>query len=150
LNPHFYGPFEIEERVGQVAYRLRLPDGSAIHPVLHVSQLKKYISRGTNISPTLPIASPNGQLKIYPVQILDRHFIKCYNEVILQLLICWSNLPMEDSSWEDYALLARHYPNFILEDKNAFEGRGMSRMEENSGLNQTEETIQRDEEEQTN
>jgi hypothetical protein len=57
---------------------------------------------------------------------------------------------MEDSSWEDYALLARHYPNFILEDKNAFEGRGMSRMEENSGLNQTEETIQRDEEEQTN
>jgi hypothetical protein len=69
--------------VGQVAYRLRLPDGSVIHPVLHVSQLKKYISRGTNISPTLPIASPNGQLKIYPVQILDRHFIKCYNEVIL-------------------------------------------------------------------
>jgi hypothetical protein len=35
---------------------------------------------------------------------------------------------MEDSSGENYNLLACHYPRFILEDKNAFEGRGVSRM----------------------
>jgi hypothetical protein len=40
LNPCFYGPFEIEERVGTTVYLLRLPAGSAIHPILHVSQLK--------------------------------------------------------------------------------------------------------------
>jgi Integrase zinc binding domain/Chromo (CHRromatin Organisation MOdifier) domain len=142
LNPRFYGPFEIEERIGSVAYRLRLPIGSAIHPVLHVSQLKKHISRGSTISPTLPIATPTGQLKIYPAQILNRRAIKRTNEAVPQLLIRWTNLPLEDASWEDYDLLERHYPQFILEDKNAFKDRGMSGLEEEVIIAQSEEAVQ--------
>ncbi|KAK8956803.1 hypothetical protein KSP39_PZI000629 [Platanthera zijinensis] len=33
LAPRYYGPFEIISRIGVVAYRLRLPSGSRIHPV---------------------------------------------------------------------------------------------------------------------
>jgi hypothetical protein len=106
--------------VGCVAYRLRLPIGSAIDPVLHVSQLNKHLSRGHNVSPILSIASSTGQLKIYPLQIMDRRSIKRDNSVISQLLICWANLPPEDSLWEDYDVLALHYLQFILEDKNSF------------------------------
>ncbi|GJW66759.1 putative reverse transcriptase domain-containing protein [Tanacetum coccineum] len=42
LAPRFVGPFEILERIGPVAYRLRLPkELSSVHDTFHVSNLKK-------------------------------------------------------------------------------------------------------------
>ncbi|XP_022897458.1 uncharacterized protein LOC111411130 [Olea europaea var. sylvestris] len=44
LKPRFIDPFEILEKVGNVAYRLALsPELSAIHNVFHISMLRKYI-----------------------------------------------------------------------------------------------------------
>jgi Chromo (CHRromatin Organisation MOdifier) domain len=65
-------------------------------------------------------------LKIYPLQILAHRALKRNNVTLHQLQIKWSNLPAEDASWEDYNVLAKHYPSFILEDKNNFEERGLS------------------------
>ena len=41
LSPRFYGPFPVEKRIGNVAYKLSLPLSSAVHPLFHVSQLHK-------------------------------------------------------------------------------------------------------------
>ncbi|XP_070002274.1 uncharacterized protein [Nicotiana sylvestris] len=43
LSPRYIGYFEILERVGEVAYKLALPPSlSVVHPVFHVSMLRKY------------------------------------------------------------------------------------------------------------
>ncbi|GJU99906.1 hypothetical protein Tco_1329177 [Tanacetum coccineum] len=45
LAPRYVGPFEILERIGPVAYRLRLPEElSGVHDTFHVSNLKKCLA----------------------------------------------------------------------------------------------------------
>ena len=50
LSPRFVGPFEVLERVGEVAYRIALPLAlSRIHNVFHESMLRKYIPNPSNV-----------------------------------------------------------------------------------------------------
>ena len=37
LSPKYFGPYEVESKVGKVAYKLRLLKGVNVHPVFHVS-----------------------------------------------------------------------------------------------------------------
>ena len=50
LSPRFIRPFEILERVGNVAYRLALPPSmSGVHEVFHVSMLRRYTPDPTHV-----------------------------------------------------------------------------------------------------
>ena len=50
LSPRFIGPYEVLERIKQVAYRLTLPPELAkLHDVFHVSMLQRYLSDESHI-----------------------------------------------------------------------------------------------------
>jgi len=54
LGPRYAGPFQITERVGKVAYRLRLPSGARINDVFHVGVLKPFHGTPPATTPALP------------------------------------------------------------------------------------------------
>lgn len=68
----FYGPFLITERIGPVAYRLQLPQGSRIHYVFHVSLLRLYVEGAdSGALPALPREFLGASSVVHPVEILD-------------------------------------------------------------------------------
>ncbi|WMV33241.1 hypothetical protein MTR67_026626 [Solanum verrucosum] len=57
LSPR-YSPYRISKRVGNVAYELELPQElAAVHPVFHISMLKKCMGDHSLIIPTDDIGS---------------------------------------------------------------------------------------------
>ena len=68
------GPYEILQRVGKVAYELKLPSELAsVHPVFHVSMLTKCIGDPESIFPIEGLGvKDNLSYEDVPVQILDR------------------------------------------------------------------------------
>ena len=74
LDPRYIGPYEIRLRVGEVAYRLvLLPELSRIHPVFHVSMLRKYIADPSHVlQPQAVEFSEDLTYEKYPVMMVDR------------------------------------------------------------------------------
>jgi hypothetical protein len=98
----YFGPFTILNRVGSVAYKLDLPASSKIHPIFHVSQLKKAIS------PTIVVAQLPQSLEglQIPEKILQR---RLNSAGLSQLLIQWSGMPPSLATWEDELLLRQKF-----------------------------------------
>ncbi|CAN6699293.1 unnamed protein product [Malus baccata var. baccata] len=73
LSPRYIGPYEITERIGEVAYRFELPpELSKVHNVFHVSMLRHYVSDPSHVIPPQPLEiNPNLTNDEEPVTILD-------------------------------------------------------------------------------
>ena len=75
-----------------MAYKLQLPPTSRIHPVVHVSQLKKAVPDKTQVCTTLPNAVLNS-LTVYPAVVCDDRMVRRGGKMVPQLLIKWAGMP---------------------------------------------------------
>ena len=108
----YYGPFQIIAKVGTVAYRLRLPDGAKVHPVFHVSLLKRRIGDAQGTDPMLPAWDSSDQCLLQPEAVLRRRAIRRNSIVVIQYLVKWDQLPESEASWEDKDFIDKQFPAF--------------------------------------
>jgi hypothetical protein len=72
LEFHFFGPFQVEQKVGELSYRLKLPKGTKLHPVFHVSQLWKGAPPPTEtVHQELPCIDDTAPQLQVPLQVLQ-------------------------------------------------------------------------------
>lgn len=100
----------------------RRKEGSLIHPVFHVSQLKRRTGKGKVIAPALPMLGPGSQFKVMPEKMLDRRIIKRRKKALAQVLIKWSNLDELEATWEDYSWKMKQF-SFLSGKQFVVEGR---------------------------
>lgn len=129
LAARFYGPFEIKARVGKVDYNLELPEDSKIHPMFHVSQLKKVIGDPTNVTPLPPQLTREGVLGVEPETVLNERVNATTGQE--ELLIKWKGVSELDCTWEWKSTMKKQDPGFDLEVKVGFEGEGNDTYEAN-------------------
>ncbi|KAL8104628.1 uncharacterized protein LOC141680180 [Apium graveolens] len=112
LSHNFFGPYKVLERIGKVAYKLDLPAGSQVHPIFHISLLKRKVGQKYMVTNELPRLGNEGQFVVHPVKILQRRTVKRNNVVVVQWLIQWSHSIPEDASWEDDRQIMDRYSDF--------------------------------------
>ncbi|KAA0063300.1 Ty3/gypsy retrotransposon protein [Cucumis melo var. makuwa] len=115
LSPKYFGPYRILERIGTVAYKLELPSNAAIHPVFHVSQLKKAIGNIKEVQPLDPYVNECHEWITQPEEIYAYRKNQATKE--WEALVHWKGLPPHEATWENYADLKVQFPEFHLEDK---------------------------------
>ncbi|GJR46718.1 hypothetical protein Tco_1314821 [Tanacetum coccineum] len=116
LAPRFVGPFEIVERIGPVAYRLRLPQElSCIHDVFHVSNLKKCLAE-SDIQ--IPLEEIRVNDKVYfieePVEIVDRQIKKLKRSWIPIVKVRWDSRRGAEFTWEREDQFKAKYPHLFM------------------------------------
>ncbi|XP_073298458.1 uncharacterized protein [Primulina huaijiensis] len=124
LSKRYYGPFKIIKRVGVVAYKLELPPTVKIHPIFHISVLKACPNPEEVPELSLLITFVENQPLVSPLAILNQRRILRQNAWVPQLLVQWSGLPLEYTSWEDLSSFQQLYPTFHLEGKVLSKGEG--------------------------
>jgi hypothetical protein len=95
VAPKFYGPFQVLEHNGVVAYKLALPPHTRIRNVFHMVFLKKF----NGVPPTAPVPLPpikHGCVLPLPKKVLRAHL----NYGMWEIMVKWAGQADAIATWE--------------------------------------------------
>ncbi|GJY09874.1 putative reverse transcriptase domain-containing protein [Tanacetum coccineum] len=113
LNHRYVGPFKVLEKVGEIAYKLELPEElSRVHNTFHVSNLKKCHADE-------PLAVPLDGLHVddklhfveEPVEIVDREVKRLKRSRIPLVKVRWNSKRGPEFTWEREDQFRKKYPH---------------------------------------
>ena len=88
------------QAVGKVAYKLQLPATSQIHPILHVSQLKKALPPNTTLSTDDELQLLYTLEGLPPSQVLDERLHLVGHRVVPVVLLQRESCSVHWATWE--------------------------------------------------
>ncbi|GJV33502.1 putative reverse transcriptase domain-containing protein [Tanacetum coccineum] len=117
LAPRYVGPFEILERIGPIAYRLRLPEElSRVHDTFHVSNLKKCLADAS-------LHMPLDEIKVdktlrfvkEPIEIMNREVKSLKRSRISLVKVRWDSKRGHEFTWEREDYMKSKYSQLFVE-----------------------------------
>ena len=111
----------IKRCINPVAYEVDLPPDSKIHPVFHVSQMRRVLKSGMPLSVNLPVFS---DIPPAPVKILGHRWRHTPTGRREQLQVQWPPDSSMDTTWEDRIELQQQFPELLAWGQANSQGTG--------------------------
>ncbi|GJR16669.1 putative reverse transcriptase domain-containing protein [Tanacetum coccineum] len=115
LNPRYVGPFKVLEKVGEVAYKLELPEElSRVHNTFHVSNLKKCYA-DEPLAVLLDGLHFDDKLQFVeePVEIMDSEVKRLKRSRIPLVKVRWNSKRGPKFTWEREDQFMKKYPHLF-------------------------------------
>nr|GEY00900.1 putative reverse transcriptase domain-containing protein [Tanacetum cinerariifolium] len=117
LASRYVGPFEIFERIGPVAYQLRLPEElSSMHDTFYVSNLKKCLA-DANLHVPFDEIKIDKTLRIVeePVEIMNLKVRSLKRSKISLVKVRWNSKRDPEFTWEHEDHMKSKYPQLFID-----------------------------------